>query len=81
MSRADEQQAMWQIEMSDVPGHVILAMLCQHPDTIDGGIDLATPLRCNKHGRTIWWCLNLAGMWCDAFSSGDDYHWVTATPA
>lgn len=74
MSRAEPEQVVWQIDLSDEPGHQLIASQCLYPDSIDGGYDLALPVTCPEHGRTIWWCLNVALLWCDGGPPDYDYH-------
>ena len=61
------------IELGEWPGGQLTAVECQFPEAVDGGIDLALPWVCSLHGRTIWWCLNAAMLWCDG--GPPEYEW------
>lgn len=66
------------LELSDVPGHHITVIDCAYDDAPDGGMDLCTPLICEEHGRSVWWCLNAGVLYCD--SGPPDYPQHTPQP-
>jgi hypothetical protein len=70
-----EKVEPWTLEFGDFPGGTTIAMICEYPDAIDGGFDIATPNHCLAHSRTIWWCLNMAVLWCDGGPPDYEYHW------
>lgn len=60
----------FELELGEWPGGSLSAMECRFPDAPDGGIDLALPVHCEQHMRTIWWCLNAGVLWCDGGAGG-----------
>lgn len=65
---------VYELELGDWPGGMILAMECEYPYAPDGGIDLALPLVCTTHQRSVWWCLNAGLTWCDGGPPFDEPH-------
>lgn len=69
-----------ELEVGDWPGGTITFMDCAYPDAPDGGIDIALPLVCDTHARTVWWCLNAQLLWCDGGPEEYAHHPMVVAP-
>jgi hypothetical protein len=68
------------IDIGDWPGGQLAAVTCLYPNAIDGGLDLALPIQCPEHFRTIYWCPNAFVLWCDGMPAADWHDYPPAEP-
>ena len=66
------------VELGDWPGGTLTLVDCAYPDAPDGGGDIALPVQCQDHARTVYWCLNAGVLWCDSGPPDYEVHrWPT----
>ena len=49
----------------ELPRGDLLLMDCPHPATEGEGFDMVLSVFCHKHGRSVYYCDELAALWCD----------------
>ena len=67
------------IELGDWPGSTLTAFECKYPESLDGGLDLILPWRCETHQRSAYWCLNASVLWCDGGPPDWEVHHLYVT--
>ena len=60
----------------EVGQHDVSAFECRYPEAVDGGTDLVLGEVCDRHPRSIYWCLETGSLWCDGGPPDWDWHTV-----